>query len=351
MNQLKLNVSLLRRKVPNLTSAAKTVGLRPATVSNLCTGKIPIERAEVRTLAALAELAKCSLDELLIKSKDGEMIETGIKIIDFFAPIVKGGNIGCVARPGMGQLVVLGEVLTRVDKKETCTIAYFQNENGPGIDDVLHAAEIICQTMDDVFQEAVSEGKKRDIFLAMDRSVIESGEYFSLQEKLEEQNIQPVTFFLADPRGEAVDENEPYGPLESLWQFDAELISRRYYPAINPIYSTSTILEGSYVDQHHMILQQKAKKLLRRYRELRFLISANTNANLSQDDKEIFERGQRLEAYFTQAFYVAEEFTKIKGTNVHLKDVLYDVQRILNGDTDHAKVDKLMYIASLPEKI
>ncbi|VTR26894.1 Uncharacterised protein [Actinobacillus pleuropneumoniae] len=67
MDNLKLNVSLLRQRVPNLTSAAKSVGLRPATVSNLCTGKIPVGRAEVRTIAALAALAKCSLDELILR--------------------------------------------------------------------------------------------------------------------------------------------------------------------------------------------------------------------------------------------------------------------------------------------
>ena len=65
--ELQLNVPLLRRRVPNLTTAAREAGLRAATVSNLCTGKIPVGRAEVRTLVALANLAGCSLDELIIR--------------------------------------------------------------------------------------------------------------------------------------------------------------------------------------------------------------------------------------------------------------------------------------------
>ena len=111
MENIRLNVPLLRRRVPNLTSAAREVGLRPATVSNLCTGKIPVGRAEVRTIVALAELAQCSLDELILRGENVEMIETKIKTLDLFAPIVKGGTVGLVARPGMGQLVVSSRVI------------------------------------------------------------------------------------------------------------------------------------------------------------------------------------------------------------------------------------------------
>lgn len=66
MGNIRLNAALLRKRVPNLTTAAKSVGLRPASVSNLSTGKISLGRAEVRTLVALAELAGCTLDELIL---------------------------------------------------------------------------------------------------------------------------------------------------------------------------------------------------------------------------------------------------------------------------------------------
>ncbi|WP_353626490.1 hypothetical protein [Bacillus sp. JCM 19041] len=110
MESIRLNVPLLRKRVPNLTKAAKSVGLRPATVSNLCTGKIPIARAEVKTLVLLASLAKCSIDELIIHENSAEMIETGIKAIDLFAPLFKNRTVGLLARPGMGQLALLAEV-------------------------------------------------------------------------------------------------------------------------------------------------------------------------------------------------------------------------------------------------
>ncbi|WP_342720203.1 hypothetical protein [Sediminibacillus albus] len=92
-DDIKLNVDLLRKRVPNLTVAARSAGLRPATVSNLCTGKIPLARAEVQTLVRLASLAECSVDELIIKKGGESMLETGIKTLDLFAPLVRGGKI------------------------------------------------------------------------------------------------------------------------------------------------------------------------------------------------------------------------------------------------------------------
>lgn len=120
--ELQLNVPLLRRRVPNLTTAAREAGLRAATVSNLCTGKIPVGRAEVRTLVALASLAGCSLDELIIRGSGVRMIETGVKALDLLAPVVRGGTVGFVARPNMGQLVMLAELMLRMKKRGFATV-------------------------------------------------------------------------------------------------------------------------------------------------------------------------------------------------------------------------------------
>ena len=90
---LQLNVPLLRRRVPNLSAVARSVGLRPATVSDLCTGKIPISRAEVRTLVGLAALASCSLDDLVLRGGLTGMLETGADPAD----IVKGKGLSQVS--------------------------------------------------------------------------------------------------------------------------------------------------------------------------------------------------------------------------------------------------------------
>ena len=331
MNHLRLNVALLRQRVPNLTVAASTVGLRPATVSNLCTGKIPIGRAEVRTLAALAELADCSLDELVLRGSDVEMIETGIKVIDLFSPITRGGTIGFVARPGMGQLVVLAEIFHRMNLKGYPTILLMPRDEGLGIEEVINESKIVCKTIDEAYELITQMGEKETIFLAADRQMVLTGEIYSLIEKLQESGVTNLTTCLVDLRGEAVDVQEPYGPLDTLLQFDAELISRRIYPAINPVYSTSILVEGANVDKIHMQTQQNARKMLRRYRELRFLASSYGFEHMAAADQDIYHKGQKLEAYLEQPFLITVAFTNKEGVYTPLQETLKEVQQLLNS--------------------
>jgi F-type H+/Na+-transporting ATPase subunit beta len=347
MENIKLNVPLLRRRVPNLTSAARDVGLRPATVSNLCTGKIPVGRAEVRTIVALAELAQCSLDELILRGENVEMIETKIKTLDLFAPVVKGGTIGLVARPGMGQLVVLAELFYRFKKEGYATVLLKPEGNHPEIEDVTADVEFVAENIEKAFEEMSIVGKSKEIIFVADRSHVLTGEIYELQEKLHDVTIKTVTTFLLDLKGASVDEDLPYGPLETLWQFDMDLAARHRYPAVNPIYSTSSVLEGAHLDQTHLSIQQKAQKLLRRYRELRSLVNVKGINGIPASEIETFHRGERLEAYLTQPFYVAEEFTGIKGEEVSLLDTLNDVKKILDGVVDSKDIGSLNFIGTI----
>ncbi|MED3574628.1 hypothetical protein [Cytobacillus praedii] len=344
MEDLRLNVSLLRRRVPNLTTAAKSVGLRPATVSNLCTGKIPVGRSEVRTLVALASLAECSLDELIIRGEKVEMIETKIKALDLFAPLAKGGTIGLVARHGMGQLVLLSELFFRLKKDGFTTILLMPEGNFPELCDVKVNTDIIAATIDEAYEEIAVKGKTTDIAFAADRRNVLTGEIYDLQERLQGIGLNNVTTFLVDLTGESVDEDLPYGPLETLWQFDADLSARHKFPAVNPIYSTSSVLEGAHLDQNHLATQQRAQKLLRRYRELLSLVNVRGLEHLPASEIQTFKRGERLEAYLTQPFYVTEEFTGQKGESVTLIETINDVRKILDGVTDSIETERLSYI-------
>lgn len=347
MENLRLNVPLLRRRVPNLTSAAREVGLRPATVSNLCTGKIPVGRAEVRTIAALAELAQCSLDELILRGENVEMIETKIKTLDLFAPIVKGGTIGLVARPGMGQLVVLAELLYRFKRDGYATVLLKPENDHPELAEILDDTEIVAESIEKALTEMSVVGKNKEIIFVADRSHVLTGEIFELQEKLQYVDIKTVTTFLLDLKGASVDEDLPYGPLETLWQFDMDLAARHRYPAVNPIYSTSSVLEGAHLDQNHQTIQQKAQKLLRRYRELRSLVNVKGINGIPESEIATFHRGERMEAYLTQPFYVAEAFTGIKGKEVSLKDTLNDVKKILDGVVDSRDIASFNFIGTI----
>ncbi|MEY9973040.1 F-type H+-transporting ATPase subunit beta [Lysinibacillus sp. RC46] len=347
MDDLRLNVSLLRRKVPNLTSAARQVGLRSATVSNLCTGKIPVGRAEVRTLVALASLADCSLDNLIIRGEKIEMIETKIKTLDLFAPLAKGGTVGLVARPGMGQLVVLAELLYRFKNEAYKTILLMPEGEHQGLNDLVENVEIITNTIEDTYESIANIGGDKDIMFVADRTHVITGGIQQLQENLQGIGIHSVTTFLVDLTGEVVDEDLPYGPLETFWQFDADLAARHRYPAVNPLSSTSTVLEGAHLDQEHFTIQQKALKLLRRYRELRSLVNASGIERIPASELQTYQRGERLEAYLTQPFYTAEPFTNKPGQSVSLKDTLNDVQEIMNGALDSRDASELVFIGSL----
>jgi F-type H+/Na+-transporting ATPase subunit beta len=340
---LQLNVPLLRRRVPNLTTAAREAGLRAATVSNLCTGKIPIGRAEVRTLVALASLAGCSLDELIIRGSGLRMIETGIKALDLLAPVVRGGTVGFVARPNMGQLVLLAELMLRMKKRGYATVFWDPVSETAGINHVIEQSEYTHTEKEDIYQRIVNLREDKDILLGVDRSKVLSGELLALRESLKVVGARPITIALVDVKCEVDDDEYAYGPLDTLWRFDPDLISRSMYPAIDPLASTSTVLEGAHLDAVHLTLQQRARKLLRRYRELRSLVTAKGFDKISDVDLQLYKRGERLEAFLSQPFYVAEPYTKKSGEWLTLYETLEDVKRILDGHLDEIEPSEILF--------
>lgn len=345
MEDIRLNVAMLRRKVPNLTTAAKSIGIRPATVSNLCTGKIDLGKAEVRTLVGLATLANCSVDELILRGEKLNMIETQIKTLDFFAPLVKGGTTGLVARPGMGQVVILAELMHRFKKNDVTTVFLLPTTNHPELEGTTELADIVTKTIEETFTTLTSQNS--DVIFITDKSYIVTGEILELQERLVAERVQNITTILVDLSGEVVDEDMPYGPLETLWHLDADLAIRQQFPALHPIYSTSSILEGTDLDVRHFNLRQRAQKLLRRYRELRSVMTVHGLEKIPAGELETYQRGERLEAYFTQPLFVAEDFTGQRGKAVPLVLTLQDVESILDGKADQLSVDELRYCGSL----
>jgi len=344
---LRLNVSLLRRRVPNLTSAAKTVGLRPATVSNLCTGKISVGRAEVKTIVTLANLANCTLDELIIQGGKLTMIETGIKTLDLFAPIVHGGTNGFVARSQVGQFVVLAEMTKVLKEKGYQSILMTPDKTYPGLSDLEGFVDAKCHSIDEAFSEVSLIEEKDRILLYVDRSYIVSGELYELRARFEGESYPEITTILFDPTGEAVDEDDPFGPLDTLCYFDIDLSTRGVYPAIHPVQSTSILLEDDALDSGHTTIHKKAKKLLRRYKEIRVLLNTIGKDKIPEADLDLFQIGERLEAYLSQPFYVAEEFTKIKGQTVGIQQTIQDIQQILQGQYNHLEPKELTYKGKL----
>lgn len=342
MEDIRLNVPLLRKRVPNLTTAAKEVGIRPATVSNLCTGKIDLGKAEVKTLVGLAKLANCTVDELILRGEKMKMIETGIKALDFFAPIVKYGSTGIVARPGMGQLVIVAELLHRYQEQNLSTVFLVPSGSPAELEGITELASYLTETIEETITKLKEIGK--EAVLVTDKSHMDSGALFEIQEQLGHESL---TTLLVDLSGEAVDDDFPFGPLETVWQLDADLAARHQYPALSPLHSTSSLLEDAQLDERHFQLRQRTQKVLRRYRELRSLVQVRGLDKISEDDLATYRKGELLEAYFTQAFYTAEEFTGQKGQTVPLEQTLADVESILNGQANHRSIEELQFIGAL----
>lgn len=342
MEEIRLNCSLLRKRVPNLTAAAKEAGIRPATVSNLCTGKIDLGKAEVRTLVGLARLANCTVDELIIRGEKMKMIETQIKALDFFAPLVKGGTTGIVARPGMGQLVIIAELLHRFKGQNLQTVYLMPDKTHSELEGTIELADHMAGSVAEALAALEQDGE--NAVLVTDKGRVDSGELFELQDQL---GSRSVTTLLVDLSGEVVDDDFPFGPLETLWQLDADLAARHQYPALSPLHSASSILEEADISERHSQLRQRAQKTLRRYREMRSIVAARGMERIQQAELETYRRGERLEAYFTQPFYVAEEFTGQKAVSVPLERVLQDVEAILAGQADRRGVSELQYSGAL----
>ncbi len=348
MDEIHLNVPLLRRRVPNLTVAARAVGLRSATVSDLTTGKIPLGKATVRTLVALADLAGCTLDELVIRGGAVEMIETGIKVLDTFAPLVRGGTVGFVARQGSGQTVVLQELVRRLRQKGFATIAWLPTEAHPLMKEVAGEAEAVAVSLSEVQGQAAAFLTQRDVLVAADRAVVLSGELEALRERLQSGGLHRVTFALVDVQGESPDEDAPFGPLDTLWKFDVELAARRIFPAVDPVQATSTLLEGAQLDPGHLLVQQRARKLFRRYQELKGLARAVGVEKIPAAELRTYHRGERLELFMSQPLFVAEPYTKQQGEVLSLSETLDDIRRILDGAADDMDLEALRFIGRLP---
>lgn len=341
---IRLNTSLLRSRVPNLTVAAKNAGLRPATVSNLCTGKIPLGRAEIRTIVLLAKLANCTVDDLIIIDDYSKKIETGIKTIDLFAPLVLNSTIGLIARPGMGQLALLAEVFHRLKNRSFKTVTLTPKQEDPGLKDLLHESDFVASSFEEIAVLLSDEWKNENILLVVDRAHVISGELGDFNQTPQLKEVNSLTTFLMDLSGEAPDDDLPFGPLDTIWQFDAELVAQKYYPAIHPLFSIS----DSYpLDKKQNKLQQDARKVLRRYRELRALYAIRGYEKMNKKEENDYMRGQKLEAYLTQPFFIAEPHTERKGSFVKITALFDDMNKLLTEDLADVEASLLLYKGDL----
>ena len=329
-----------------------------------------------------------------------EILPTGIKVLDFFAPLSKGFKLGLFGGAGVGKTVIIKELINNIYKSRNSNAVFVgvgeRSREGKELydemteSDLLDKMSIVFGQMGDnpvsrskaiysglTLAEYLRDSKNQDVLLFIDniyrfvqakseisselkRIPVENGypttmasDVSEVEERINSVEHGSITSFQAiyvpadDMNDEAVQTISSH--LDGQIVLDRKVAEKGLYPAINILQTTSKMIDIEYVGQRHYDLVQSVLKYLTRYEELEEIIAVLGIDELSQEDKLIFYRSRKLRNYFTQPMYVAENYTNIPGKFVDVKDVLEDVESIINGKYDDVDESKFLYIGSAKE--
>ena len=315
-----------------------------------------------------------------------EVFETGIKVVDLIAPFVKGGKIGLFGGAGVGKTVVIQELINNVatghggrsvfcgvgertregndlylEFKEAnildkVALIYGQMNEPPGarlrvglsgltvaeyFRDVENADVLVF--IDNIFRFTQAGSEVSALLGRMPSAVgyqptlaTEMGE---LQERITSTKNGSITSVQAI-YVPADDITDP-APATAFAHLDATVVLSRaitelgIYPAVDPLASSSRILDPQFLGARHYKAATDVQKILQRYKELQDIIAILGMDELSEDDKKIVGRARRIQRFMSQPFAVAEQFTGIKGKYVKLEETISSFERLVAGEFDH----------------
>lgn len=337
-------------------------------------------------------------DRILISK---EIIQTGIKAIDFFSPIIKGGKIGIFGGAGVGKTILLTEVIHNIINQNPDTVSIFagvgeRSREGQELYQALNESKVldhVCLLYGSMGENAsirfktaqaaiaVSEyfrddAKKNVLFfidnlyrfaqagheLSMLMNTIPSeggyqatltSEMASLHERLYSTKEANITSFEAIyvPSDDMMD----FGVQSVFTHLDANIVLSRNiyqegrYPAINLLASVSTALRPEIVGKLHARTVIKAQQLLKTAAGLERIASLIGESELNENDKIIYNRAKLLKNYMTQSFFVVEPQTEKPGVFVPINDTVTDVAAILDGKYDSVNPTKIKDLGSLKD--
>ena len=323
--------------------------------------------------------------ELIDQSPVVEVLETGIKVIDLLEPYAKGGKIGLFGGAGVGKTVLIQELIQNIatehggysiftgvgersregndlwtEMKESGVISktglvFGQMNEPPGAR--MRVAETGL-TMAEYFRDV----SHKDVLLFIDNifRFIQAGSEVSsllgrmpsavgyqptlatdlgeLQERIASTKNGSVTSVQAVyvPADDLTDPAPAttFAHLDATTVLSRKIVEQGIYPAVDPLASTSRILEASVVGEEHYQTATKVQEILQKYKELQDIIAILGMEELSDEDKLTVSRARRIQRFLSQPFHVAEQFTSIPGKYVALKDTIEGFQAIINGDLD-----------------
>ncbi|ROP43866.1 F0F1 ATP synthase subunit beta [Pseudokineococcus lusitanus] len=314
-----------------------------------------------------------------------QMFETGIKSIDLLTPYVQGGKIGLFGGAGVGKTVLIQEMIQRVAQNHggVSVFAGVGERTREGNDLIGEMAEagvfdktaLVFGQMDEppgtrlrvalsalTMAEYFRDVQKQDVLLFIDNifRFTQAGSEVStllgrmpsavgyqpnlademgvLQERITSTRGHSITSLQAIyvPADDYTDPAPAttFAHLDATTELSREIASRGLYPAIDPLTSTSRILDPQYISREHYETATAVKQILQRNKELQDIIAILGVDELSEDDKVIVSRARRIQQFLSQNTYMAEKFTGVVGSTVPLDETVESFKRITEGKYD-----------------
>jgi F-type H+-transporting ATPase subunit beta len=336
-----------------------------------------------------------------------EVLETGIKVVDLLTPFVRGGKIGLFGGAGLGKTVILTELIARIarvhsgysvfagvgertregndlwlEMQETqigntgksvidSTVMFFgQMNEPPGARlrvalSALTNAEWFRDTtgadtllfIDNIFRFSQAGAEVSALLGRMPSNVgyqpTLATEMGGLQERITSTTNGAITSVQA-VYVPADDYTDPapattFGFLDAFIVLQRSIAEKGIFPAVDPLGSSSRILDPQYVGQEHYDTARRVQTILQRYKELKDIIAILGVDELSEEDKIIVHRARRLERFMSQPFYVAEVFTNKAGQYTPLPDTIRSFREICEGKWDHLPEGAFLYVGSVEQ--
>jgi F-type H+-transporting ATPase subunit beta len=390
----------LRRGVPAVaTGAPILVPVGPATLGRIFNvlGKPVDEKGPVE--AEIRYPIHRPAPPFAEQSTRVEVFETGVKVIDLIAPFTKGGKTGIFGGAGTGKTVIIMELIRSVATEhegnsvfagvgertregtqlyremiesnvmKDTVMVYGQMNEPPGVRlrvalAALSMAEYfrdhgkdVLLFVDNIFRFSMSGSEVSALLGRMPSAVgyqptlaTEMGE---LQERITSTRTGSITSMQA-VYVPADDYSDP-APVATFTHLDAtialerSIVEKGIYPAVDPLASTSRILDPNIVGDEHYKTAREVQRVLQRYKDLQDIIAILGIDELSEDDKLIVSRARKVERFFSQPFFVAERFTGIAGRYVPLKETVRGFREILEGKCDDLPEQAFMMAGTIED--
>jgi F-type H+-transporting ATPase subunit beta len=328
-----------------------------------------------------------------------EVFETGIKVIDLIAPFTKGGKTGIFGGAGVGKTVIIMELIRSIAKEHSgnsvfagvgertregtalyremlesgvmkdTVMVYGQMNEPSGVRlrvalSALSMAEYfrdqgrdVLLFIDNIFRFSMSGSEVSALLGRMPSAVgyqptlaTEMGE---LQERITSTRTGSITSMQA-VYVPADDYSDP-APVATFTHLDAtialerSIVGKGIYPAVDPLASTSRILDPGIVGEDHYTTAREAQRMLQRYKDLQDIIAILGIDELSEDDKLIVSRARKVERFFSQPFFVAAQFTGRDGKYVPLRETIRGFREILDGKHDDLPEQAFMMAGTIED--